>query len=128
MVQLILVIVSVVIILYINYTSKNNKRFDDILNKEYEINKNIILLDFKERTFIDKVIDDTKKLKLQQEQQYNDKPIQQINTYNQLKDDENNKKDLFINMLDKGYSEVEICEALNIGRGEFLLLKSLYKR
>lgn len=123
MVELILIIISFIIIIYIIVTSKNNKNkstFDDVLNENYKLDKEILVLEVKKRDFIDKILDEFI--------EYEKKDIFTVIEDKNKQDIKNEKMTIFKNLIEDGYNEIEICQKLNIGRGEFLLLKNLYKK
>ena len=122
MVELILIVISFIIIIYIIFTSKNNKnqlKFEDVLNENYKLNKEILVLELKKRYFIDKILHEFVKDVITDD-------FNNIDGENE-QDIHSEKKIILRKMLEDGYDEIEICQKLNIGRGEFLLLKNLYK-
>ncbi|MCC0783718.1 flagellar protein [Clostridioides sp. ES-S-0108-01] len=139
MIQIILIIVSILIIVTIVINlhkepkNKDNRYFDKIFEQEYESNDRLIVAE-KRRFFLDKVLAEIR----------SNNNIKVYENYNLIKTNEEIKESTFIeskkevkqenelslkvkHLINSGYDDVEICKALDIGKGELLLIRSCYK-
>lgn len=62
------------------------------------------------------------------EEMEDDSPlVNEINYNNSNIEEKTTKTDIIRKMISEGYSDDDICEELNIGKGEVLLIRGLYK-
>lgn len=127
MVELILAVTSICIIIFIRFTSKKSKKeklhkdktFEAILFEKEISQESSLFYELKKRNFIDLILCEYEDLN--KNSSVNKEKAE--NNY----DFDNRKLRIFKEMIKDSKTEVEICQKLDIGRGEFLLLKNLYK-
>lgn len=153
MIYIIIIIIGILLIaLNIGYIKEDKHPFENILkaeesrkDRDYDLEIISIRKDLAESLVdIQKEIEDLKeKIDKIKEENYNfdnkneniiDKDvISEINFNNKISNEQNTntKNNKFKNvnsLLDKGSTEDEICNELNIGKGEVLLIKNLLKK
>lgn len=153
MLYIIIIIIGILLItLNIRYINEDKHTFENILkveeertDRDYDLEIISIRKDLAESLVdIQKEIEELKeKIDNIKEENYNfnnkkeniiDKEvISEINFNNKISNEENidNKNNKMKNvdlLLDKGSTEDEICNELNIGKGEVLLIKNLLKK
>lgn len=130
MIQIILISISIIIIVYLIFSSKknSNKNFNDVINAIYVASESLIIMEEKKIDFIqnlrnknfeDKYINKNQNIYEYKECQYS---VENTNEKERIKNIYNTKINSVEKFLEKGYNEIEICRELSIGKGEYLLI------